>query len=83
MRALWKQLKAEQSALDKKEAHMYSKAFQRMAQVSDTKQPKAAQVSKQAVVAKFKTHAVCTCHQGVVKAASGSAYIYSDDLLCL
>ncbi len=46
MRALWKKLKAEQSALDKKEAQMYSKAFQRMAQASDTKQQKPTEVSQ-------------------------------------
>ncbi|KAL3141268.1 hypothetical protein ABBQ38_003603 [Trebouxia sp. C0009 RCD-2024] len=40
MRALLKKLKAEQSALDKKEASMYSKVFQRMAQTSGAKQGK-------------------------------------------
>ncbi len=44
MRALLKKLKAEQSALDKKEGQMYSKAFQRMAQAPQQKQPKTAQV---------------------------------------
>ena len=44
MRALMKKLKAEQSAVDRKEAQMYSKAFQRMAQAPDSKQQKAAQV---------------------------------------
>ncbi|KAL0047086.1 hypothetical protein WJX82_006178 [Trebouxia sp. C0006] len=44
MRALLKKLKAEQSALDKKEGQMYSKAFQRMAQAPHSKQPKTAQV---------------------------------------
>lgn len=44
MRALMKKLKAEQSVLDKKEAQMYSKAFQRMAQAPDNKPQKAAQV---------------------------------------
>jgi len=44
MRALLKKLKAEKSALDKKEGQMYSKAFQRMAQAPHNKQPKTAQV---------------------------------------
>ena len=44
MRALLKKLKAEQSALDKQEGQMYSKAFQRMAQAPHSKQPKTAQV---------------------------------------
>lgn len=44
MRALLKKLKAEQSAVDKKEASMYSKVFQRMAQTSGSKQSKTDQV---------------------------------------
>ena len=43
MRALLKKLKAEQSAFDKKQASMYSRAFQRMAQTPETKQDKAGQ----------------------------------------
>lgn len=44
MRALLKKLKVEQSAVDKKEAAMYSKVFQRMAQTSGAKQSKTDQV---------------------------------------
>ena len=44
MRALLKKLKAEQSAVDKKEASMYSKVFQRMAQTSGSKQSMTDQV---------------------------------------
>lgn len=44
MRALLKKLKAEQSAVDKKEASMYSKVFQRMAQTSGARERKTDQV---------------------------------------
>lgn len=44
MRALLKKLKLEQSAVDKKEAAMYSKVFQRMAQTSEAKPSKTDQV---------------------------------------
>ena len=39
-----KKLRAEQSAVDKKEASLYSKVFQRMAQTSKPKQSKTDQV---------------------------------------
>lgn len=43
MRALLKRLKSEQAALDKKEASMYSRVFQRLAQLPDPPQTQPAQ----------------------------------------